>query len=37
MDAAKLPQKARDIEIDTPDIASGQTASVRDHFVPADR
>ena len=35
--AAKLPKEATDIEFRATDIATGQTASVRDHFVPAAR
>jgi cytochrome c oxidase accessory protein FixG len=35
--AAKLPKEATDIEFKSTDVASGQTASVRDHFVPATR
>ena len=33
--AAKLPKEAVDIEFRAADNATGQTASVRDHFVPA--
>jgi cytochrome c oxidase accessory protein FixG len=35
--AAKLPKEATDIEFRAAEIATGQTASVRDHFVPASR
>jgi hypothetical protein len=30
-----LPKEAADIEFRATDVATGQTASVRDHFVPA--
>ncbi|MDE2380332.1 cytochrome c oxidase accessory protein CcoG [Bradyrhizobium sp.] len=33
---AQLPKKAVDIEIGITDVATGQRASARDHFVPAD-
>jgi cytochrome c oxidase accessory protein FixG len=37
VDPARLPEKAVDFEVEATDIASGQTATARDHFVPADR
>jgi cytochrome c oxidase accessory protein FixG len=33
--AASLPKEATDIEFRATDVATGQAASVRDHFVPA--
>ena len=33
----EVPKEATDIEFKATDIATGQTASVRDHFVPAAR
>ena len=35
--AAKLPKEVTDIEFRASDVATGQTALVRDHFVPAGR
>jgi cytochrome c oxidase accessory protein FixG len=35
--AAKLPKQATDIDFKVTEIATGETASVRDHFVPAAR
>jgi polyferredoxin len=35
--AAKLPKDATEIEFRATEITTGQTASVRDHFVPASR
>ena len=35
--AAKLPKQAADIDFKATEIATGETASVRDHFVPAAR
>jgi cytochrome c oxidase accessory protein FixG len=37
VDAAHLPQKAVEIEIGATEVATGETASARDHFVPSDR
>ncbi|MBR0777123.1 cytochrome c oxidase accessory protein CcoG [Bradyrhizobium diazoefficiens] len=34
---ANLPKKAANITIDLTDVATGQSASARDHFVPADQ
>ncbi|MBR0718217.1 cytochrome c oxidase accessory protein CcoG [Bradyrhizobium liaoningense] len=34
---AQVPQRAVDVAIEMTDIASGQTASARDHFVPSDQ
>jgi polyferredoxin len=35
--ATRLPSEPTDIEFKAADTATGQTASVRDHFVPAGR
>jgi cytochrome c oxidase accessory protein FixG len=37
VDPAQLPQESVDIEIEATDVATGQTATARDHFVPADQ
>ena len=37
VNSAHVPQRAVDIAIEMTDIASGQTTSARDHFVPNDR
>jgi cytochrome c oxidase accessory protein FixG len=37
VEPANLPKAATIIEIESTDIASGQTATARDHFVPADQ
>ncbi|RXH24874.1 MULTISPECIES: cytochrome c oxidase accessory protein CcoG [Bradyrhizobium] len=34
---AQMPKAATDIEIEATEIASGQTATARDHFVPSER
>ncbi|RXH15480.1 cytochrome c oxidase accessory protein CcoG [Bradyrhizobium guangzhouense] len=34
---AQLPKSAVDVEIGSTDVASGQTVTARDHFIPADR
>ncbi|PJG55809.1 cytochrome c oxidase accessory protein CcoG [Bradyrhizobium forestalis] len=34
---AQMPKAATDIEIEATEIASGQTATARDHFVPSDQ
>jgi polyferredoxin len=34
---AQLPKSTVNVEIESTDIASGQSATARDHFVPADR
>lgn len=35
--APNLPKEATDIEFRASDLSTGQTALVRDHFVPAGR
>jgi len=37
VDPAHLPKTAAIIEIESIDLSSGQTATARDHFVPADQ
>jgi hypothetical protein len=37
MPAASLPKEATDIEFKATDVATGQAASVRDHFVTGGR
>jgi len=37
VDAASVPPATVDVEINATDVATGQTATARDHFVPAGR